>query len=257
MNDTKAITICNQKGGVGKTTTAVNLGAALAQLGSRVLLIDLDSQQNLTSTLRRDAKNKNNINDLIYLEVKGDSYNPDAYICHNADENVDFIPASSMLSTAITILASDSNSQMVLSRVLEHPFFERYDYIIFDCKPTTDLLVINAMAASNGVIIPTDPSDYAVEGCLELYHIIGQMQRIYPKLKLLGVLITRADARRNITKMIENELRNHFQSLVFKTVIPELAEAANAAREQRSSVSTRNRIGNLYLEVAKEVMNNG
>ena len=257
MSDTKTITICNQKGGVGKTTTAVNLGAALGRLGSKILLIDLDSQQNLTATLRKEEKNKNNINDLIYLEVKGDSYDPAEYISHNGNENIDFIPASAMLSTAITILASDTNSQQVLTRILEHPYFLKYDYIIFDCKPTTDLLVINAMAASDGVIIPTDPSDYAVEGCLELYHIIGQMQRIYPRLELLGVLITRADARRNITKTIENELRNHFQDKVFKTVIPELAEAANAAREQRSSVSTRNRIGNLYLEVAKEVIANG
>lgn len=252
----KILSIANQKGGVGKTTTTVNLGAALASMGQRVCLVDLDSQRNLSHTVEVDGHGNRSIADMIYNHVSGIGYEPEQWLLHNERERLDYVQASTMLSTAPSILATSDNSSLVLSEILHSPVFAEYDYILIDCRPALDLLAVNALAASDAVVIPVEPEPYAVDGLAELFASIERTRKtVNPELKVNGIVVTRADSRRKMTHRMIADLREVFGTQVYNTVIPFLADAAKAADEQRSAVSMNgSRLGSDYLELAKEVM---
>ena len=254
----KTICICNQKGGVGKTTTTINIGAGLAKLGKRVLLIDLDSQGNLTATMQQNEEEgqKLTANELIYFSVAGVPYTIDQMIRHNEGEHLDYIAASPLLSTAPNLIANDPDSNTVLERILRAPELADYDYVLCDCKPSLDLLVANTLVAADGVIIPVEPEAYAVDGLVTLCGNVSRTHdQLNERLHIIGILITKADYRRRQTKETEAELRECFGDQMFKATIPILAEAAAAAKEQRSAVSGRcSRVGELYTVVAQEVI---
>ncbi|MET0017572.1 AAA family ATPase [Oscillibacter sp.] len=250
------MSIANQKGGVGKTTTAVNLGAALAAMGQRVCLIDLDSQRNLSHTVEVDGHGNRSIADLIYNHVSGIDYDPEQWLLHNEREHLDYVQASTMLATAPSILATSDNSSLVLSEILHSPVFAGYDYILIDCRPALDLLAVNALAASDAVVIPVEPESYAVDGLADLFASIERTRKtVNPQLRVNGILVTRADSRRKLTHQMITDLREVFGTQVYNTVIPYLADAAKAASEQHSAVTINgSRLGNAYLELAKEVV---
>lgn len=252
----KILSVANEKGGVGKTTTTINLGAALAVMGQRICLVDLDSQQNLSGTVQVEHPGNRSISDLIYNHVSGIDYDPKTYLLHNDRENLDYIQASTMLTTAPTVLAASDNSSLVLSEILHLPAFTEYDYILIDCSPALDLLAVNALAASDAVVIPVEPEPYAVDGLAELFAAIERTRKtVNPELKVNGIVVTRADSRRKMTHQMISDLREVFGSQVYNTVIPFLADAAKAADEQRSAVSMNGcRLGNAYKELAKEVI---
>lgn len=252
----KILSIVNQKGGVGKTTTSVNLGAALSKLGQRVCLIDLDSQRNLSRTVQVEGHGNHSVADLIYNHVSGIEYEPAQYLLHNEKENLDYIQASTMLATAPSILATSDNSSMVLSDILHAPVFAQYDYILIDCRPALDLLTVNALAASDAVVIPVEPESYAVDGLSDLFATITRTRKtVNPELAVNGIVVTRADFRRKLTQQMIADLRDVFGEQVYTTVIPYLADAAKAANEQHSAVTIRgSRLGNAYMDLAKEVM---
>lgn len=252
------IGIVNQKGGVGKTTTAINLAAAMAKKGKTVLVCDLDPQRNSTTTLNRNKQYTGpSISDLIYFSVSSYPYDIRSFIQTNEAEGVDFIPATPMLASAPNILAQDRDSYMVLRRLLRVPELEKhYDYVLIDCKPSLDLLVGNALVASDRVIVPVQPDDYSLDGLGDLWSTVeGIQDRYNEQLEIGGILVTLADLRRKVTKRIIGELRETFGELVYQTVIPNRADCANAKDQGRSAVNcTGLQLGRLYEQLAEEVL---
>lgn len=251
----KVISVCNKKGGVGKTTVTANLAAALAQFGQKVLVIDLDSQCNLSSTVGGTVMGLSS-SELLYFAVAGQDIQAHQFIRHNEQEKIDYINGSKLLDSAPSFLATHGDGSTVLKMVLKHAAFQDYDYILLDCRPCLDLVVVNALAASDGVIIPVEPEEYAVDGLLDLMDVITQTHdRVNPKLHIMGILINRAVQQRNLTKKTIEDLRSCFGEQVMNTVIPFLAEAPMAASEKRTCVSGRkSRLGDCFLALAEEVM---
>lgn len=177
------------------------------------------------------------------------------FIRHNERERVDYIPSTPALSSAPTLLATIQDGDQVLRNALYDKFFQQYDFIILDCKPALDLLTVNALNASDGVIIPIEPEEYAVNGLADLLSTVQARQKVNPKLEITGVLMTRADVRRKNVAEVHDDLVEVLGDKVFQTIIPFLKEASDAAKERHSCVSQhKSRIGELYLEVAKEVL---
>ena len=256
----KIFSVVNQKGGVGKTTSTVNLAAGLAKLGHRVLVVDLDPQRNATSTLHRGEYSGVGINDLIYFTVSGTPCDIGYYIKHNDIEDVDYIPASPVLASAPGILATDRDGSTVLARIFRTPYFEKYDFILIDCKPSLDLLVVNALAASDQLIVPTEPEDFAVDGLTDLLSTVDRIRDSFNEtLDINGILITRANTTRKRTGEVVAQLREAFGELVYKTIIPNLADAAKAqdARVSMVNCPDAKRLGGLYLDVVGEVLERG
>lgn len=253
----KIIAIVNQKGGVGKTTTTLNLASAMAMMGQHVLVVDLDPQRNATTALHLGQEYSGaSISDLIYCTVAGLPYDPASLILNNDIENVDYLPATTMLSTAPTLMATAKDSSSVLAHILRQPYFAKYDYVLMDCKPSLDLLVSNALAAADQIIIPVEPEDYAIDGLADLLDTIDQIrERHNAQLEINGILISRANMTRGKAKRMEAALRDTFGALVYDAVLPNLAEIGNAQDKHHSVVQERNsRLGKLYIELAKEVI---
>ena len=255
----KTISIMNLKGGVGKTTTCCNLAAALAKLGKRTVVIDLDPQCNLTKSMHRgDYGAGNSVNDLLYFAVAGIEKDYGAYILHNDAEDVDYVPTTPVLSSAPSILATAQDSGYILSRVLKHQRFQAfYDYCLIDCKPAMDLLTMNALAASDELLVPIEPEDYAVDGIGSVLNALSSAQNSYNEnLQVNGYLISKASMQRRKTKRVIASIRNLLGNLVYGTMIPNLAEMGKAQDEQKSAVncSKSPTLGGLYMELAKEVI---
>lgn len=254
----KVIAICNQKGGVGKTTTTINLGAALAKAGKKVLLIDLDPQRNLSDTMGYvDDRTPTTVNELIYFTAYGMAL-MDGYIRHNDRENLDYIPATPALSSAPTLLANVAEGAYVLRSALTQLHLEAagYDYVLFDCKPSMDLLTVNALVASTGMLMPIEAEVYALNGILDLRKSIQQVRQAYnPDLAVYGYLLTRCDNRRSSVKRTFEELAEALGDELIPVIVPYLSEAAEAPKEKRSCVSKPgSRLGEVYCQVAAEVL---
>lgn len=253
----KVIAICNKKGGVGKTTITANLAAALAYLGKKVLVIDLDSQCNLSGTVGKgNGVQGLSSSELLYFAVAGQEIDPSQFIRFNEREGIDYIAGSKLLDSAPSFLATRGDGSTVLKDCLNNQEFEKYDYILLDCRPCLDLVVVNALAAANGVIIPVEPEEYAIDGLLDLMDVVTQTHdRVNHKLHVMGILVNRAVQQRNLTKKTIEDLRSCFGDKVMDTVIPFLAEAPMAASENRTCVSGRkSRLGDCFLKLAEEVM---
>jgi len=251
------ISVVNQKGGIGKTTTAMNVGCGLQSVGKKVLLIDLDYQCNLSKYLGFDFSKHPTISELIYGEVAGQSFFGYEDCIIKNEEGVDYIPASQMLAGLINTLGEDRNRQSVLRRIFQNEFFNKYDYILFDCRPDLELLVINAMVASTHLLIPLQAEPFSVDGLnklLDTYKAVVATQN--PNLRIMGMLITMVDKRMAMPKVVEETLRDAFGSMVFHTVIPRISEAVYSVNNQRSLISDKNsQLGKCYMNVVEEILN--
>lgn len=253
---TKVISIIHEKGGVGKTTSAMNIGAGLVKVGKRVLLVALDQQPNLNTYLGFNQDRHMGISELIYAEVSNSieiDYNK---VVLTSDEGIDYITSSQMLATATSNLGNDRDSQTVLKRIFNQPYFTKYDYIIFDCRPSLDLLVVNALVASTDVIIPVQAEPFALDGITATMDSIRRVKdTLNPELHIAGILITMFDSRVKMAKEIADSLREHFGNIVFQTVIPRLAEAPYSANNQCSLVNSKDsKLGLRYMEVVEELL---
>ncbi len=222
---TKVFALANQKGGVGKTTTAVNVGACLAQDGKRVLLVDADPQANATSSLGIDKHQVHrSIYDALINKTPLDTITVLTTLLH-----LDLVPSSPALAGAEVELVALERREYLLHNAL-NTIRGRYDYILIDTPPSLGLLTLNALtAAHSGVIIPVQCEYLALEGLTELMRTIELVQtRLNPMARIAGVVLTMFDARTNLAQQVVEEVRRHFGSLVFETVVPRSVRLSEA-----------------------------
>ncbi|HEO8420276.1 ParA family protein [Niallia sp. FSL W8-0635] len=251
----KIITVANQKGGVGKTTTSVNLGSCLAYIGKRVLLVDIDPQGNATSGVGIE---KADVDHCIY-DVLVDDLEASMVIKQTNVENLDVIPATIQLAGAEIELVSTISREVRLKRALDE-VKHNYDYILIDCPPSLGLLTINALTASDAVLIPVQCEYYALEGLSQLLNTVRLVQKhLNHDLAIEGVLLTMLDARTNLGLQVIEEVKKYFQDKVYKTIIPRNIRLSEAPSHGEPIIiyDPKSRGAEVYLELAKEVVTSG
>lgn len=212
----KVIAMCNQKGGVGKTTTTINLAASLAEYGRKVLIVDFDPQGAASAGL---GVNGHELDDTIYTLLMNPKMDINHFIKKTAVENLDLIPANIDLSAAEVQLVNEVARESVLNRVL-YPVLDKYDVIFVDCQPSLGLLTVNALTAAHGVIIPMEAEFFALRGVALLVETVEKVRdRLNPKLKIDGILATMVDKRTLHTREVLQRLQEAFGDTVFKTQI--------------------------------------
>ncbi len=250
----KVISLANQKGGVGKTTTAINLGASLAVLEKKTLIIDADPQANATSGTGFDLKK---VKTSIY-ECLIDDVDPLRIVLNSELEHLDLIPSHIDLVGAEIEMLNMPDREFMLKKVVER-VRDAYDYILIDCSPSLGLITVNALTAADSVIIPVQCEYFALEGLGKLLNTIKIIQsRLNPSLAIEGFLLTMYDARLRLSNQVVEEVRRHFQEMVFNTIIQrniKLSEAPSFGKpvvmydaESKGSVN--------YLNLARELLQN-
>ncbi|PIP19101.1 chromosome partitioning protein [bacterium (Candidatus Torokbacteria) CG_4_10_14_0_2_um_filter_35_8] len=248
----KTLCLTNQKGGVGKTTTAVNLGAYLANFGRKVLIVDCDPQANATSGLGIDFRQI----DAGTYDVLVKNLPLTQIILQTKIENYHLLPSSPSLAGASVELIQFDNREFRLKKALKE-VQEYYDYIFVDCPPSLGLLTVNALTASDSVVIPVQCEYYALEGMSQLMHTIKLVQeRLKPELKIMGVVLTMFDRRITLSRHVVNEMRKNFPGRVFDSIIPRnirLAEAPSYG-ETIMEYDLGSRGARAYENLAKEIV---
>tara|TARA_X000000950_G_scaffold39392_1_gene42276 strand:+ start:6079 stop:6861 length:783 start_codon:yes stop_codon:yes gene_type:complete len=248
----KILAIANQKGGVGKTTTAVNLAAALAILEKKILLVDADPQANATSGLGIDVKSQK----LGTYQLLEHTAKVEDTILSTSTANLDLIPSHIDLVATEIELVDKKNREYMLREALA-PVYHLYDYIIIDCAPSLGLITLNALAAAHSLVIPIQCEYFALEGLGKLLNTIKSVQKIHNKdLDIEGLLLTMYDSRLRLSNQVVEEVRKHFGKMVFKTIIQrntKLSEAPSFG-ENIIDYDATSRGAKNYLSLATEIL---
>jgi len=252
----RIIAVVNQKGGVGKTTTTINLGASLAAAGKRVLLVDIDPQGNLTSGVgqKEQAAPGGTIHEALTTVVP--AVNADAYTLETPTSGLSLIPADRQLTGAeIELVPLDRREERL--RVLLHAARDRYDYILIDCPPSLGLLTLNGLVAADSVLIPLHCEFFALEGLAELLGTIRRVRAVLnPMLDVEGVLFTMYEERTNLGQQVAQDVRGFFKEKVYRTVIPRNVRLAEAPSHSMPVLAydPKSRGAEAYLALGKEVI---
>ena len=249
----KIISVSNQKGGVGKTTTALSLSAALGVLEKKVLLIDMDPQSNATSGLGIDS---NEASQSSYDLIIGNSKSSNIVI-QTSSPNLDLIPAKIDLVGLEIEIVSKSGREYLLKNALEKTK-EKYDFIIIDCPPSLGLITLNALTCSNSVIIPIQCEYFALEGLGKLLNTIKGVQKVHNRnLSLEGILLTMFDSRLRLSNQVKEDVKKHFGNIVFNTIIPRNVSLGEAPSHGESILmyNATSKGSKSYLKFAQEIVN--
>lgn len=250
----KIIAITNQKGGVGKTTSAVNLASCLAALNRKVLVVDADPQGNATSGFGFDKRGiKQCIYDILINDVPAEEV-----VLHTEYKNLDLLPSTIQLAGAEIELVSLMNRENRMRQALDK-IRHNYDYVLIDCQPSLGLLTLNALTAATSVIIPIQCEFYALEGVTMLMNTIQLVQRnLNPALKLEGVVMTMYDGRTNLSGEVVEEVQKYFQTKMYKTIIPRNVRLSEAPSHGQPIIvyDPKSTGAKYYMDLAKEVIEN-
>jgi chromosome partitioning protein len=252
----RIIAMCNQKGGVGKTTTTINLGAALAEYGRKVLLVDFDPQGALSVGL---GVRTHELDTTIYNLLIERGHDVHDVIQHTRTPNLDIIPANIDLSAAEVQLVGEVAREQILARVLR-PLVEEYDVILVDCQPSLGLLTVNALTAAHGVIIPLECEFFAMRGVALLVETIDKIcDRLNPRLQVDGILATMYDGRTLHSREVVRSVVDHFGEHVFHTVISRTVKFPDAtlAAEPITSYASSHTGAEAYRQLARELISRG
>lgn len=249
----RIIAVANQKGGVGKTTTAINLSSCLAEKGKKVLAVDMDPQGNMTSGLGVD---KNSVENTIYDLIIGES-SIDEVLRKDIMKNLDIIPANIDLSAAEIELIDVEDKEYIVRNVIKD-IKDNYDYIIIDCPPSLSMLTINAMTTATSVLVPIQCEYYALEGLSQLIHTVDLVRdRLNPELEIEGVVFTMYDARTNLSLQVVENVKENLHQNIYKTIIPRnirLAEAPSYGIPI-NEYDPKSAGSESYMRLAEEVIN--
>jgi chromosome partitioning protein len=261
MSNCKVIAICNQKGGVGKTTTCANLGIGIAMQGKRTLLVDADAQGSLTLSLGYKTPDELPVSlaDIMQMVID-DKKVPDEYGILHHNEGIDLMPSNIDLSAMEVRLINSMSRESVLKTYLDG-IKSNYDYILIDCMPSLGMMTLNSLVAADSVIIPSQPHFLSAKGLELLLHSISKVKRqINPRLSIDGILMTMVDSRTNFTKEIISRMRGLYDEKirVFKTEIPFSVKAVETTAEGTSIyVHDKNgKVATSYASLTKEVLDN-
>lgn len=250
----KTIAVANQKGGVGKTTTSINLSAALARKRKKVLLVDSDPQGNASSGL---GVNMKKVSAHLYHAYSGD-YTGAEVLRQSAVKNLDILPASIDLVAAEIEMISATTRELKLKKLL-NPLLGNYDYIIIDCPPSLGLLTINALTSADSVLIPMQCEYFAMEGLAQLVSTIRSVKKSFnTSLYIEGLILTMFDKRNRLTHQVAAEIKNHFNSQLFKTIIPRNVRLSECPSHGQAIIDyDKQSSGALaYMSLAKEFLTN-
>lgn len=251
----KIISIANQKGGVGKTTTTLNLGVALQLQSKRVLCIDFDPQCHLGKYIGHKADDKPTIADCLFAKASYYSTIPtEGLIRHSRFEGLDYVPSSLKLSKADMVLAQAMFRESVLADVFSLLPLETYDYVLIDCNPSMGILLTNALIASDGVVIPVQTEDFAADGLEDMIELIRLVQaQGNPRLELIGMLPTMVTST-NTSDRVLAELQSAYPELIFRTGIRRSINASDSVRAKAPLVGSKSKLGAQYMNAAQELL---